>query len=344
VTVAVVGDSVQEGYTADDFADDFASIDPVRAGLAPVLRSLLAAETDARPGTGFVPAHPARFHFEGDWLHTGFGFGLAGPFGASGYAAETADPAATATVAVSEREVAVLYWRGPQGGSFGVTAGGRTWTIDTHAAASSGAGVRWLRLPAGATTLTIGGPAGGGLIRFTGLLARRPAPRHTIQYEVEELAHSGRRTGEDLTPANRQAFGALRIDLTLILSGTTDELTSDYLGGRRWIDDFEGGLRIRAREARRSGRCVIVPPPPLPVRRSVQSAYSRVARRVAAREGCTFADLLEHVWPSSRASIARGLTKEGIHPTHAGYLLISRRLLPAITQALGLKHIDGRRH
>jgi hypothetical protein len=80
VSVAVVGDSVQEGYTVQDFADGFASIDPARAGLAPALQDALG-----RGGYGFVPAHPARWTLGGEWLATGYGFGTAGPSGASGY-------------------------------------------------------------------------------------------------------------------------------------------------------------------------------------------------------------------------------------------------------------------
>jgi lysophospholipase L1-like esterase len=64
---------------------------------------------------------------------------------------------------------------------------------------------------------------------------------------------------------------------------------------------------------------------------------------VAREEHCTFAHLLSQVWPSSKASIAKHLTTEGIHPTRAGYVRISRALVPAITRELGLKHIDGRR-
>jgi hypothetical protein len=343
ITVAVVGDSVQEGYTAADYTDDFASIVPARAGLVPVLRQVLAGETGARPGAGFIPAHPARWKLSGDWLETGYGFGTAGPFGASGYGFETTDSSATATIDVAERDVAVLYWRGPGGGTFTVSAGGRTWPIDTSAARSEGGGETWLHLPDGAGTVTITGPADGRLIRFTGLLARRPAPRHAIQYEVSNLAHAGRRAGEDITPANREAFERLGIDVTLIMSGTTDEMTSDYIGGGRWIKDYDGGLRYRARVARRTGRCVIVPPAPLPVKTWIQRAYFRVGKRVAREEHCTFAHLLSHVWPSSKASIAKRLTKEGVHPTTAGYVRISRALVPAIARELGLKHIDGRR-
>jgi hypothetical protein len=343
ITVAVVGDSVQEGFTAADYANDFASIDPPRAGLTPVLRQILAGQTGARPGTGFIPAHPALWKLSGDWLETGYGFGTAGPFGASGYGFETTDASATATIDVAEPDVAVLYWRGPGGGTFTVAAGGRTWPIDTSASRPDGGGETWLHLPGRAGTVTIGGPADGRLIRFTGLLARRPAPRHAIQYEVSNLAHAGRRAGEDITPANRQAYERLRIDLTLIMSGTTDEMTSDYIGGSRWIKDYDGGLRYRARVARRTGRCVIVPPAPLPVKTWIQHAYFRVGKRVAREEHCTFAHLLSQVWPSSKASIAKHLTTEGIHPTRAGYVRISRALVPAITRELGLKHIDGRR-
>src|SRR4051812_10990445 len=79
VTVAVVGDSVQEGYTAADYADDFAGIDPANAGLTPVLRQILAGQTHDQPGTGFIPAHPALWRLTSDWLQIGYGFGAAGP-------------------------------------------------------------------------------------------------------------------------------------------------------------------------------------------------------------------------------------------------------------------------
>jgi len=343
VSIAIVGDSVQEGYTAADFADDFASIDPRNAGLAPELRRLLASRTGEQPGAGFVPAHPALWRFTGDWLHVGYGFGAAGPFGASGYAAETTDPTGTATIEVAEPEVSVLYWRGPGGGTFRVSAGGRTWRIPTAAARSDGGGETRLDLPTGTRTLTVTGPADGGLVRFTGLLARRPAPRHATQYEVSNLAHAGRRAGEDVTPANRQAFEKLDIDLSLIMSGTTDELTSNLLHSSKELDDYDGGLRLRARVARRTGRCVIVPPAPLPVRRSIQRDYFRVARRVAGEEGCGFAPVLSRVWTSPHASVAGRLTKDGMHPTRAGYRRIAKALVPVIVEALGVKHLDGSR-
>jgi hypothetical protein len=341
VTVAIVGDSVQEGFTAADYADNFAGIDPAKAGIAPVLRQILSGQTHNAPGTGFIPAHPALWRLEGGWLEIGYGFGTAGPFGASGYGFETTDPTATASIDLPERDVAVLYWRGPGGGTFTVTAGGQSQQIDTRAAQPDGGGETWLHLPAEGGTLTISGPVDGGLVRFTGLIARRPARRSGIQYEVSNLAHAGRRVGEDLTPANRQAFQRLGIDLTLIMSGTTDEMTSDYIGGSRWLRDFEGGLRYRARQARRTGRCVIVPPAPLPVKRWVQRAYFRVDKRVAREEGCQFAHLLSHIWSSSKASIAKRLTTEGVHPTRAGYVRIARTLLPTMARALGFKHIDG---
>jgi hypothetical protein len=341
ITVAIIGDSVQEGFTAADYADNFAGIDPAQAGLAPVLRQILDGQTRNAPGTGFIPAHPALWRLTGGWLETGYGFGAAGPFGASGYAFETNDPAATASIDLPERDVAVLYWRGPGGGTFTVSAGGQSWQIDTSAPRPDGGGETWVHLPAGAGTLSITGPSDGGLVRFTGLIARQPAPARGIQYEVSNLAHAGRRVGEDLTPANRQAFLRLGIDLTLIMSGTTDEMTSDYIGGSRWLKDFEGGLRYRARLARQTGRCVIVPPAPLPVKRWVQRAYFRVDKRVAREEGCQFAHLLSHIWSSSKASIAKRLTKEGVHPTRAGYVRIARTLLPTMARALGLKHIDG---
>jgi hypothetical protein len=109
VTVAVVGDSVEEGNTVQDYADNFASVDPARAGLTPVLRDALVSAAHDRPGRGFVPVHPALWRFTGDWAHTGYDFGGAGPFGASGYGSQTSDPSATATIDLPEREVAILY-------------------------------------------------------------------------------------------------------------------------------------------------------------------------------------------------------------------------------------------
>jgi hypothetical protein len=328
VSVAVVGDSVQEGYTVQDFADGFASIDPARAGLAPALQDALG-----RPGDGFVPAHPARWTLSGDWLATGYGFGTAGPFGASGYGLETRDGAAAATTRIEHGRVAVLYWRGPGGGTLTVTAGDRTWSIATAGARSDGGGETWLHLPLGATALTVRGPADGGLVRFLGVHARSSG-----RYAVLNLAHGGRRTGEDLTAANRQAFLALHPDVTLLLSGTVDEMTSDYAGGDRWLRDFEGGLRVRARLARRTGRCAIVPPAPLPVRASIHRAYLRAAQRIAREEGCTFAPVLARVWRSPEASIARRLTREGVHPTRAGYARVARALVPLVRE---LQHNDG---
>jgi lysophospholipase L1-like esterase len=154
---------------------------------------------------------------------------------------------------------------------------------------------------------------------------------------VLNLAHGGRRTGEDLTPANRQAFVALHPDVTLIMSGTVDEMTSDYVGGDRWLRDFPGGLRTRARLARRTERCAIVPPPPLPVKASIQRSYVRAERRIAREQRCTFAPVLAGVWRSPEASIARRLTREGVHPTRAGYARVARALVPLVRE---LQHND----
>ena len=165
-------------------------------------------------------------------------------------------------------------------------------------------------------------------MRFTGLIARNPAPRQGVQYEVSNLAHAGRRTGEDLTPQNREAFARLGIDVTLILSGTVDEMTSDYCGGERWLTEFQAGLRTRAADARRTGRCVIVPPAPLPVGRAIARAYLRVEQRVARQVGCTFVPVLARVWRSPGASVAGRPTHEGIHPTRAGYARMAQRPTP----------------
>jgi hypothetical protein len=137
---------------------------------------------------------------------------------------------------------------------------------------------------------------------------------------------------------NRRAFGRLHIDVTLILSGGVDEMTADYIGGGRWLRDFEGGLRVRARDARRTGRCAIVPPPPLPVAAAIKRAFARVERAIARQEGCTFAPVLEHVWASPGVSLAGRLTHEGIHPTRAGDARMARALVPVV------EHIDGPRH
>ncbi|HEX3318603.1 MAG TPA: GDSL-type esterase/lipase family protein [Solirubrobacteraceae bacterium] len=341
VTVAVVGDSVEEGYTVQDYADNFASVDPARVGLTPVLRDALAARAGTRPGRGFVPMHPALWRFAGAWLHTGYDFGGPGPIGASGYGSQTDDPTATATIAVSEPQVALLYQRSPDGGAFTVTAGGRTWRIDTRADRSDGAGETWLRVPTGARTLTVGGPVAGGTLRFLGLIARRPAPGAATQYEVSNLAHAGRRTGEDLTPANAQAFTRLGIDVTVLLSGTVDEMTADYIGGDRWEAEFAAGLRTRARDARRTGRCIVVPPPPLPVAQAIQRSFFAVERRVARQEGCAFAPVLARVWRTSAASVARGLTHEGIHPTASGYGRMARALVPVVERIAAKKRREA---
>jgi lysophospholipase L1-like esterase len=80
-----------------------------------------------------------------------------------------------------------------------------------------------------------------------------------------------------------------------------------------------------------------VPPAPLPVKAATQRAYRRAEQRVARQEGCTFAPVLARVWRSSEASVASRLTREGVHPTQAGYRRVARALAPVVE---ALQHND----
>jgi len=81
----------------------------------------------------------------------------------------------------------------------------------------------------------------------------------------------------------------------------------------------------------------VVPPPPLPVTVSIQRAYLRAERRIAREERCAIAPVLARGWRSPGASIARRPTREGVHPTRAGYARVAAALVPLVRE---LQHND----
>jgi lysophospholipase L1-like esterase len=73
------------------------------------------------------------------------------------------------------------------------------------------------------------------------------------------------------------------------------------------------------------------------VKASIRRSYLRAERRIAREERCSFAPVLAAVWRSREASIARRLTREGVHPTRAGYARVARALVPLVRE---LQHND----
>jgi len=82
----------------------------------------------------------------------------------------------------------------------------------------------------------------------------------------------------------------------------------------------------RARLARRSGGCVVVPHAPNNRPIVLQRRISRVAAVAARAGGCRFQPVLSGVWRSGDDSIERGLTADGVHPTAAGYELMGEQI------------------
>ena len=331
VTVAVFGDSVVESLLVQNF---------LQRGLVPQLARALWSLGFAPGGVGLIPASIFRWHFSGatelgakslppnGWLMIGNG-PLPGNDGLSGYSAVTFSPLATASVAVSDPDVEVLYTSTSIPCSFNVTAAGRMWTIDTFRDGPLTDTGTWITLPAGHHELTIHGPSCGGLL-FEGVVARRPVQPGKVQVEVDDLGHSAGLPSFHFGPRVRKALIDQRYDISVFLFGYLGEgygeLRAQYLRA----------VTTRARIARdHGGACLIVQPSPIAVPQSRVAAISRLDRIAAHREGCRYTTVLAHLWSNATTAEKRGLVfVDGIHPTAAGYKLIVHALAPVIAQMI----------
>ena len=326
ITVGVFGDSVAEGYFTPHWTRD---------ALVPQLVRMLAAHGDARGAVGLVPPIPFRWHFNritvtghsipaDGWLDQGWTVakGVDGP---SGYSAVTVSPLATASTVVDAALIGVLYDSGPTAGPFTVTIDGRPTTIDPQQLAAPAAAVRWIAVPPGRHTVTVGGPAFGEL-SFAGIVARTP-PAAGVEVEVEDLGHAAHSPQDDLAPRVEQSLALLRVDVSLFLWGYTDELSDAR--GRAGYGKSPYARAIAARAAlthRLGGLCLIADPSPLAVSPRVRNGFSRANRVLARRVGCAWTGAMRRLW-DPLTSIQQQLTLvDDVHPTAAGYHLMVRAL------------------
>jgi lysophospholipase L1-like esterase len=333
VTIALYGDSVAEAYTVPDFLKD---------GLSPLLEDALVKKGFSRGGSGFIPATPFRWKLKRSfviggmgsqpakgWLLNGFGTqaGLNGP---SGYSALAVSPAAVATAPIDAPTVAVLYTKYQGGPSFTASAGGQTWTISTNSTGPPQPTELWLTVPAGATSLTITGPAYGQFI-FDGAISRRPVTPGTVQVEVENLGHMGHLLGQDLSQLVQESIVQQRFDVSVFLGGYLyiEEANSGQADFR--AKQYSAALVKYTRLIRTyDGHCLIADPTPLPAPAKLVARFDQIDRSVAKAEGCVYSSALTKLW-SAKTSVAQKLTLvDDIHPTAAGYRLMINALMPAL--------------
>jgi hypothetical protein len=330
VTVALFGDSVTESYLIPDF---------LQHGLAPQLLEAVSAEGFEPGGAGLIPAAPYRWRFDDavpydvgpapadGW--TTIGEGQAAGFGPDGYTAITSSPMASATVAVGDPDVEVLYTSGGEHCPFAVTAAGGRWSIDPYRPGPPTDVETPLTLPAGVHGLTVHGPTCGTLA-FNGIVASRPPADGQTQVEVDNLGHSGRFPWLEFTPLNQQAIAAQGYDVSVFMFGYLAEL----LGTQSLVAPYVEALLARARLAREhGGACLIAAPTPIAARPSAVALVAQLDRTVAARAGCSYTTVLAHLWGSSAAAVRQGLLlPDGVHPAAPGYTLIGHALAPVIAR------------
>ncbi|MEA2195968.1 MAG: hypothetical protein QOJ25_19 [Solirubrobacteraceae bacterium] len=331
VTVAVFGDSVTESLLVPNY---------VQNGLAPQLARAESAFGFTPGGVGLVPAAPFRWHFNhwigygsgpvpaNGWLMIGYGL-TAGVDGPSEYSAVAISPEATATVAMSDPDIEILYSSEDLHCPFTVTSGAHTWTIDPYAPGPPADTGSSLTLPSGRHELTIHGPSCGALW-FDGAVARRPVRPGQVQLEVDNLGHSGKLPSDGFTARVHQSLLLQHYDISVFLYA----YIAAVIGGQPVSANYLNAMTARARIAREhGGACLIVAPTPLPFPQKTIALAARLDRTAARRAGCTYTTALAHLWSTPAAGERRGLVLiDGVHPTTAGYKLMAHTLAPIIAR------------
>jgi hypothetical protein len=334
VRVALFGDSIVEGDGAP------------RGDLATWVRWELGRLHAAVGARGYVAAHQESatagpggtlssfpWTYSAGWSLDGLqGFSPPSNFGANGRMSATTSPSATATTRLAGNRFAVLFARSPDSGRFSFSVDDRSVDVDARRRGTDGRGIRWVRAPRPGRVhrITVHGPASGTL-RFTGLIARREVGRSRQQIEVSGVGQVCGCAIDPLPATRAQAFETLHAKVTLLMFGTNAETYYTTFGKdpaiRQDIEaGFVRGIERRGRLARRGGgECVVVPHAPNTRPAALQRLFSHLALQGAKAAHCRFAPVLQGLWPGRRSQ-ALGLTRDGIHPTAAGYRRMSARL------------------
>lgn len=330
VTVAVVGDSIVEsGHLAD----------PDRAGLVPALRAALAARGVDVGGDGFVAAHRAQLEpiaaprlAHGDrWSYRGAWTWLTRwrPDAPVGLASWSADAGARATLTARADSATLVYLQGPAEGSFTFRVGPRRVRIDARRA-TSGAALRKLEPPPGPQAISVSAPADGGMGLVGVFLRRQPRPG-AVQVEVSAIAHAGARAGEPEPGFETAGLASLAPRLTVLVLGTNDGIAYARSGDPADLEALRDGLLARARRARATGACLVVPPGPDRFPPAVFAAVRAAVDAAARAAGCPQAPLLDGLEADP------ALTFDAIHPTAAGYARIADPLAARVLALVGLR-------
>jgi lysophospholipase L1-like esterase len=330
--VVLAGDSIVEGCEH--------RVPGRTGGLAAEVRRSLRAHGLRSDGRGYIPAHDARgstpefprsywpLEYAGAWSFEGT-FGAApSAFAPDGFSSSTSGADSVLSATLSGDRLGVLYGIAPDGGRFTLALGDRKQRVNARGP-SRATGVKWLPAPDSLDRLRISEVA-GGVARVAGLIARRERD----DVEVNQVGRSGAQAADALSAPNRQALTALEPDLTVLMFGTNEEgmaLGGDVAAAERRLTQ---GIVRRARLARRSGRCVVVPHAPNNRPRALQVRLTRAAAVAARAGGCDFRPVLSRVWRGGGDSIRRGLTADGVHPTAAGYELMGKPIAGLIRRYL----------
>jgi hypothetical protein len=331
ITVALFGDSVTESVLVPNY---------VQNGMAPQLARAESSFGFAPGGVGLVPAAPFRWHFNHwigfgsgpvpatGWLMIGYGL-TAGVDGPSEYSAVATSPLASATVAVSDADIEILYSSEDVHCPFTVSAADHTWSIDPYAPGPTTDTESSLTLPPGRHELSIHGPS-CGVLWFDGAVARRPVRPGQVQLEVDNLGHSGKLPSDGFTDRVQGSLRLQHYDISVFLYAYIGAV----VGGQPVSANYLNAMTQRARIARaQGGSCLIVAPTPLPLSHKTISLVAGFDRTAARRAGCTYTTALTHLWTSPAAGERRGLVLiDGIHPTTAGYKVIAQALAPIIAR------------
>jgi hypothetical protein len=334
VTIGLFGDSVTESLLVPNF---------LKEGLAPQLDQAEAGLGFVAGGAGLIPAAPYRWHFSkwaqysvrpiptNGWLTIGYGAASPGIDGPSGYSAVATSPLATATVAVSDPDVEILYTSSTVPCTFTVSAAGHTWTINTYRSGPAIDTETPIVLPSGRHELTVHGPSCGAL-SFDGAVAERPVPPGQVQVEVDNLGHSGELPWVSFSTRVQESLIEQRYAISVFLYGYIGEV----VGSPQQLKPYVSTLEARARIAREhGGACLIVAPTPIEVPKAAVTLVSKMDRTAAREAHCTYTTALTHLWSSPAAAEAKGLVLvDGVHPSATGYTLMVHALAPIITQMI----------